>query len=231
MHFISSSLLPLLALALVLSGCPEDPNPGEGECSLDGDCDAGLVCLSGACEPKAPACQLDLDCAPDEACQDGDCVPEVPCQLDLDCAEGQACQEGDCVSPLALDLQQATSVSTFLLEGDAREPVIQIIAFSDPIPKRADDELQVVLTLDLIGFESLPTDTPIPLGQDIAGSFLYGCNCFTDGTAPPSMSGTVSFRSLTNAKISGDVDLRLSGAPFGVDLGVVLIRGSFEARR
>jgi hypothetical protein len=128
--------------------------------------------------------------------------------------------------------REVSEVSASIRDGANGQPVIDISILSDPSAQVADDEISVGVSLDLVGFDNLFIGAPIELGQEVLGSFSYGCECSIDGTAPPLVSGTVNFRFLSDTEASGEIDLVLSGAdPNGIDLGTVLLQGNFEASR
>ncbi len=68
--------------------------PGDCGCTTSADCDAGEVCVSGACE-RAP-CSTDAECAAGLVCDAGDCVVP-PCRTDADCTGAQVCRAGECI--------------------------------------------------------------------------------------------------------------------------------------
>jgi len=66
-------------------GCPGCP------CSIEGECDPGLVCLAGFCIP--PGCQQDSDCPPGERCYLAACIPEKCGDGNLD--NDEQCDDGN----------------------------------------------------------------------------------------------------------------------------------------
>jgi hypothetical protein len=99
---------------------PNDPDCPPAACMQDADCQAGQLCVNGACQcdpnlpdcgdgmcdpmdPQDPDCQ---NCDPaDPNCGDGVCDPMNPqdpdcqgnaCVADSDCGAGQSCQNGVC---------------------------------------------------------------------------------------------------------------------------------------
>lgn len=112
--------------ALALTACPSTPKNGEckssqdcasqtgygkvcvegrcQECGADSDCQAGFVCKTNKCSPKAQ-CAGDMDCPAGQACQGDKCVARAAgtCGADRDCPGGGACQAGKCVAPVSKD--------------------------------------------------------------------------------------------------------------------------------
>ena len=116
----------LLFATLGLSGCGTDPvKKGVAKgCTLNSDCNGGLVCSFGLCHqecevtPDCPAgqrcvqsdksnvcqltdeaeCHFNTDCAAPLVCAiDRQCRNQ--CQGDADCLSGQQCADGVCAEP------------------------------------------------------------------------------------------------------------------------------------
>lgn len=116
----------LLLTTLGLSGCGDDP-PKHGinkGCTLNSDCNGGLVCSFGLCHQE---CQITTDCPAGQRCVKTDdsnvcqlddeaachfksdcqeplvCAIDLQCrnqcQKDLDCLKGQQCADGVCAEP------------------------------------------------------------------------------------------------------------------------------------
>ena len=93
----------LCLLALTLAGCPTSlPEALGGQCQLNSECDAPLVCRIAFCRKECSTsrdCAAGLDCVHDNmglgACQ---LVEELSCVLDSDCAENLVCTMGECTN-------------------------------------------------------------------------------------------------------------------------------------
>jgi hypothetical protein len=70
-----------------------DPIPGG--CSNDAECEAGQLCIEGACRAPADTCQFEYECGPGRACVNGGCVNI--CGSNADCGSGTVCEGGFCV--------------------------------------------------------------------------------------------------------------------------------------
>jgi peptidoglycan-associated lipoprotein len=102
MRRVLALAVPFIA-ALVLSGCPAKPKPGE--CKSSADCAKqegyGKVCVQGRCLE----CSADSDCAAGFTCRDNKCVPRPECSTDADCPSGKKCQGERCVAPSTAECQ------------------------------------------------------------------------------------------------------------------------------
>ncbi len=67
------------------------------ECSDDGDCQNGMLCISARCRPKGLFCRDDSHCPAGKVCDNGQCIEKGSCKSDSDCQNGQVCQKGKCV--------------------------------------------------------------------------------------------------------------------------------------
>ena len=73
---------------------------GDGKCSFDSDCGAGVKCHSGKCATAAGGkCNFDSDCGGGGAkCNSGKCsnAPDGKCNFDSECAGAGKCSSGKC---------------------------------------------------------------------------------------------------------------------------------------
>lgn len=99
-------LFVLFVPLVVFAGCSDDPaQPSVSSvgCRLNSDCEAGLVCLEGACAEAEPCvgadcpCMGDSDCEADEVCRAGECLA-AECNEDADCGLGQVCEGRQCLT-------------------------------------------------------------------------------------------------------------------------------------
>jgi hypothetical protein len=131
LNLVSKSIGKLAAASLLLttlglSGCGDDPVKGgvKQGCTLNSDCNGGLVCSFGLCHQE---CQITTDCPAGQRCIQtdesnvcqlddeagchfkSDCEEPLVCALDfqcrnqcqedLDCLKGQLCASGVCAEP------------------------------------------------------------------------------------------------------------------------------------
>lgn len=77
-------------------GVPDAADPPE--CTRDGDCPAGGLCVDGECV-IAVDCRADGDCPGDEECERGTCIPRPAgrCEDPTDCGD-LVCDDGTCVA-------------------------------------------------------------------------------------------------------------------------------------
>jgi peptidoglycan-associated lipoprotein len=114
MKAIVGVVVPLAALLIALTGCPDkkpkypscngDKDCKEGElcvdkkcvqCKQDSDCKEGEECKANACVKKDGWCDSDDDCPDHKACKNNACVA---CESDADCQAG-TCTDGACLEP------------------------------------------------------------------------------------------------------------------------------------
>lgn len=139
-----------------------------------------------------------------------------------------------CSAPLSLEIngdpRPVDEVNSTIEALPTGETVLRVSVFSDPIPEAIDDELSIDLFLAIDDLNDLVLGAPIFLGQNITGSFLYGCFCFGEGVEPAAVSGSVLFTFISPEALSGELDVTLTGAdPNGIDLGTVTLKGRFNA--
>jgi len=86
-----------------------------GACQTNDQCDAGMVCVAGACEP----------CTDGSQCESGICNPSgrcepVPCATDDDCPIDEVCDGGQCVyKPLTHDENAVCGISALYFAFDS----------------------------------------------------------------------------------------------------------------
>jgi peptidoglycan-associated lipoprotein len=80
------------------------------QCRDDSNCQEGMACNGGRCEPKAE-CSTDTDCTDNKVCRSGKC--QIECEADGDCGVGLKCQDNRCIDKLACntDADCATGMS------------------------------------------------------------------------------------------------------------------------
>lgn len=87
------------------------------QCTIDGDCQAGRMCISGSCQTM---CTGDGDCSGFDRCNGGKCLPSG-CQTDRECVastrnvDARCGTDGKCTVPCETDLEcgNPTSFSFF----------------------------------------------------------------------------------------------------------------------
>lgn len=79
---------------------PTDINVVQKTCTQDANCEPGLVCRNGICEPS---CSSDSQCPEGDVCRTGACVPQ--CGTDSECSNGQVCRNSFCVPTCTTDSQ------------------------------------------------------------------------------------------------------------------------------
>jgi hypothetical protein len=140
----TSTLLACAALALLLSGCPDDSTgdpQGDSQthwlfaCGADSECEAGLSCLCGVCTAPCEGDDVCAELGPGGVCASGAqtetacgtttappiCV--LPCAADAECAaqgEGLGCEAGLC-RPQAAEPDAVTEDTESDAESDATD--------------------------------------------------------------------------------------------------------------
>lgn len=109
-------MVSLLALAMTLGACGDEPEMLDCEssadcgpdeichvnqcvdpslaCFVDADCEGYETCVNLLCEERT-SCEESSECAPDKTCSGGECVARQ-CNNDGDCFSGQSCSNGIC---------------------------------------------------------------------------------------------------------------------------------------
>lgn len=95
----------LCLLILTLSSCGsetenEEPDTG-GDCTLDEDCEEGLVCEASSTCQICQSCEVRADCQEGYSCSEvashaGKCCKQVQCSEDFDCDDPMYCLELIC---------------------------------------------------------------------------------------------------------------------------------------
>jgi len=68
---------------------------GPCPCTTSATCEAGEVCVAGACEAQSTVCTYSSQCAGGEVCDNGQCLPG--CDSTTPCNAGFTCQQSVCV--------------------------------------------------------------------------------------------------------------------------------------
>lgn len=83
------------------------PLPTPGDCTTDPEvCDSDLECLDGLCVPRAapPECTEDGMCMAGEVCVGGSCVAEeTTCRFSTECGDSRTCVDEQCVLGCGMD--------------------------------------------------------------------------------------------------------------------------------
>ena len=97
----------LFVVLLMLSGCDDDDGGGGSAFVYNSECEAPLVCRSGACVPE---CRTQRDCPLGTSCilvreGQGACQPEADsmCVLNSDCPEPLVCGADSLCRPECLE--------------------------------------------------------------------------------------------------------------------------------
>jgi hypothetical protein len=102
-------------------------------CASQADCDAGAMCLDGACVPQG--CTTDEECSDGGLkCQAGACVVK-PCESNRDCGEALVCSiSGTCGRPLE---QEPTPGCSATGAGGTRAVLLVALLFAAARARRA----------------------------------------------------------------------------------------------
>jgi hypothetical protein len=143
---------------------------------------------------------------------------------------------GACGAPATLLIdgedQVVSDFDASLADGPAGELVVSLSVLSDPLRNAADDELSVIVNIVVPNTDAIIPGQAVEVGELLSASFDYGAFAPGDSTTPPSVTGTVTFESLSGDEAKGEASLTLSGAdPEGLELGEVSLEARFRAVR
>lgn len=152
-------------------------------CSLDEDCNEGLLCSAGACSDGSAgsACDLDVDCKGGNYCDqftnlcEGKLAVGDSCNLDHECQDGAACRSGKCRAMQCIPLSQVCEMGgvpcclpAVCTNGLCLDPP----GVSPPPPPPPPQQTGIPL------LEPIRGETMIPTDQGGFGPFFYYWNLF-----------------------------------------------------
>ncbi len=200
---------------------------GGARCDDIADCEPGLACIDGSCDPPRAYCAGDRDCAPGYVCDIDVCViaPEGPeCTNDEDCPPGEICGSADRCIPETGCLNDSDCTNGTCDEATgACIPDAQIgpardvrgrwatgyhFDISDTLPSLVNDGLKPVVDfLSLLFWSQLDFDIPI-LGDIIEGLLDSLIEQYVPGYVPVVVE---ALRDLLyvfeNIEVRGEMDL------------------------